>query len=170
MREARKEGRSTMDAARAAADGAFNTMLGLEMKTEEGRVAAANALQDSRNSILMAMVERAGGIESERRSMFANLARTTAAIEQAAITRLTDLAKTEGLNKRAVLDLVQDVLKDNSSLLPPDASANEIGDLVANMATSLAFKLGIDIGELPDGNVSQESDNEFAGFSATRIK
>ena len=170
MREARKEGRSTMDAARAAADGAFNTMLGLDMKTEEGRVAAANALQDSRNSILTAMAERAGGIESERRSMFANLARTTAAIEQAAITRLTDLAKTEGLNKRAVLDLVQDVLKDNSSLLPPDAGANEIGDLVANMATSLAFKLGIDIGELPDGNVSQESDNEFAGFSATRIK
>lgn len=170
MRESRKEGRSTMDAARAAADGAFNTMLGLDMKTEEGRVAAVNALQDSRNSILTAMAERAGGIESERRSMFANLARTTAAIEQAAITRLTDLAKTEGLNKRAVLDLVQDVLKDNSSLLPPDAGANEIGDLVANMATSLAFKLGIDIGELPDGNVSQESDNEFAGFSATRIK
>ena len=170
MREARKEGRSTMDSARAAADGAFNTMLGLDMKTEEGRVAAVNALQDSRNSILTAMAERAGGIESERRSMFANLARTTAAIEQAAITRLTDLAKTEGLNKRAVLDLVQDVLKDNSSLLPPDAGANEIGDLVANMATSLAFKLGIDIGELPDGNVSQESDNEFAGFSATRIK
>lgn len=170
MREARKEGRSTMDAARAAADGAFNTMLGLEMKTEEGRVAAANALQDSRNSILTAMVERAGGIESERRSMFANLARTTAAIEQAAIDRVTEAMKTEGLNKRAVLNLVESVLKDNSSLLPADASADQIGELVANIAASLSTKLGIDIGALPDGNGGEAGDNQLEVFSVTRVR
>ena len=170
MRQARAEGRSATDAARAAGDAAFNTMLQLDMKTEEGKVAAANALQDNRTSILTEMAKRAGDIEGDRRTILANLARTTAAIEQAAIDRVTEAMKTEGLNKRAVLNLVESVLKDNSSLLPVDASADQIGELVANIAASLSTKLGIDIGALPDGNGGEAGDNQLEVFSVTRVR
>lgn len=168
MRQAREEGRSTMDAARDAADSAFNTMLQLDMKTEEGKVAAANALQDSKNSILTAMADRAGENADSKRQIYANLARTTAAIEQAAIDRLSEQAKTQGLNQRAILDLVKDIVAASPEL--SGTPAEKMGEIVATIGASVALKMGMDIGSLPKTGEQGSGDNQFAGFSATRVK
>lgn len=168
MRQAREEGRSTMDAARDAADSAFNTMLQLDMKTEEGRVAAANALQDSKNSILTAMADRAGENADSKRQIYANLARTTAAIEQAAIDRLSEQAKTQGLNQRAILDLVKDIVAASPEL--SGTPADKMGEIVAAIGASVALQMGMDIGSLPKTGEQGSGDNQFAGFSATRVK
>jgi len=168
MREAREEGRSTIDAARSAADSAFNTMLQLDMKTEEGKVAAANALQDSKNSILTAMADRAGENADSKRQIYANLARTTAAIEQAAIDRLSEMAKNQGLNQRAILTLVGDLVEGIPEL--SGASSDEIGQIVATIGSKIALQMGMDIGSLPETGDQGTGDNQFAGFSATRVK
>jgi len=168
MREAREEGRSTIDAARSAADSAFNTMLQLDMKTEEGKVAAANALQDSKNSILTAMADRAGENADSKRQIYANLARTTAAIEQAAIDHLSEMAKNQGLNQRAILTLVGDLVEGIPEL--SGASSDEIGQIVATIGSKIALQMGMDIGSLPETGDQGSGDNQFAGFSATRIK
>ena len=168
MREARQEGRSTIDAARSAADSAFNTMLQLDMKTEEGKVAAANALQDSKNSILTAMAERAGENADAQRQIYASLARTTAAIEQAAIDRLSEMAKNQGLNQRAILTLVGDLVEGIPEL--SGASSDEIGQIVATIGSKIALQMGMDIGSLPKTGDQGSGDNQFAGFSATKVK
>ena len=168
MREARQEGRSTIDAARSAADSAFNTMLQLDMKTEEGKVAAANALQDSKNSILTAMAERAGENADAKRQIYASLARTTAAIEQAAIDRLIEMAKNQGLNQRAILTLVGDLVEGIPEL--SGASSDEIGQIVATIGSKIALQMGMDIGSLPKTGDEAPASQKWAGWSGQGVK
>jgi len=168
MREAREEGRSTIDAARSAADSAFNTMLQLDMKTEEGKVAAANALQDSKNSILTAMADRAGENADSKRQIYASLARTTAAIEQAAIDRLSEMAKNQGLNQRAILTLVGDLVEGIPEL--SGASADDIGQIVSTIGAKIALQMGMDIGSLPKTGDEAPASQKWAGWSGQGVK
>jgi len=169
-REARKEGRSIMAQADAATDAAFNALADLDIKTEQGRVAANNALQEMQFDTISKIIDRQAKSEADANRLRVSALSGLASIEQEVIKRLSEREDRQGLNFRSIGSLVKEILSDNAGLIPPDAKPDEIATLIANMTLSTANQIGVDIGSLPKTGGQGTGDNQFPGYAAEKVK
>ena len=152
-REARKEGRSIMAQADAATDAAFNALADLDIKTEQGRVAANNALQEMQFDTISKIIDRQAKSEADANRLRVSALSGLASIEQEVIKRLSEREDRQGLNFRAIGSIVKDVLSDNAALIGTNTEPDDIAALIASLTLKTANQIGVDIGSRPRGRL-----------------